>query len=85
MKKLLLILLCVPLMFSCGEKEEKRDNKLQEEKSRTNPTKELMINTLYSFLDAIKQKDYKNAASYFISYEDLDKTIEVIAKVAKTL
>jgi hypothetical protein len=27
MKKLLLILLCVPLMFSCGEKEEKKEEK----------------------------------------------------------
>ncbi|MDC0202017.1 leucine-rich repeat domain-containing protein [Flavobacteriales bacterium] len=26
MKKLLLILLCVPLMFSCGEKDEEKDN-----------------------------------------------------------
>ncbi len=26
MKKLLLILLCVPLMFSCGDKKDKTDN-----------------------------------------------------------
>ena len=28
MKKLLLLLLCVPLLFSCGEKEEK-DNEIE--------------------------------------------------------
>ena len=37
MKKLLLILLCVPLIFSCGEKEEKDKIKkeLSEEKLQT--------------------------------------------------
>ena len=29
MKKLLLLLLCVPLMFSCGDKGEKKDNFMQ--------------------------------------------------------
>ena len=29
MKKLILILLCVPLMFSCGEKNEEKDIKIQ--------------------------------------------------------
>ena len=30
MKKLLLLLLCVPLLFSCGEKEEEKDNDTKE-------------------------------------------------------
>ena len=34
MKKLLLILLCVPLMFSCGEKEEKKDGKIKKSEDK---------------------------------------------------
>ena len=41
MKKLLLLLLCVPLMFSCGEKEEK-DNKINKLEKRV--TMDLLIN-----------------------------------------
>ena len=40
MKKLLLLLLCVPLMFSCGEKEEKKDNTENTEKKEENVQKE---------------------------------------------
>ena len=37
MKKLLLIFLCVPLMFSCGEKNtEKDDNKVGSDNNKTN-------------------------------------------------
>ena len=37
MKKLLLILFCLPLMFSCGEKNiEKYDNKVGSDKNKTN-------------------------------------------------
>ncbi|MDC0202022.1 hypothetical protein OAJ56_02140 [Flavobacteriales bacterium] len=34
MKKLLLILLCVPLIFSCGEKEEKNEENIQKEEKK---------------------------------------------------
>ena len=47
MKKLLLLLLCVPLMFSCGENEEKDNNtKNTEKKERTEEEKRIeMYNT----------------------------------------
>ena len=44
MKKLLLILLCVPLIFSCGDKKDKTDNtenkEIENDKSSPNKEKE---------------------------------------------
>ena len=63
MKKLLLLLLYVPLIFSCGEKKEKKET--------TIPTKELMINTLYKLHDELKSKNYENTTEYFIYTDSL--------------
>ena len=63
MKKLLLILLSVTLIFSCAEKKEKKET--------TNPTKELMINTLYELHDELKNKNYENSIEYFIFTDSL--------------
>ena len=56
MKKLLLILLCVPLI-GFGQ-------------SVKHPTKELMINTLYELHDELRNKNYENAIEYFFFGDD---------------
>ena len=41
MKKLLLLLLCVPLMFSCGENNKKKEKDIEDnEKNQENVQKE---------------------------------------------
>ena len=53
MKKLLLILLCVPLMFSCGEKEKK-----SESKGKTLEENDLDFNNLKGKIESVKAKQY---------------------------
>jgi hypothetical protein len=47
MKKLLLILLCVPLLFSCGEKNEEKVNDEEKFKIEDNLSKELTIEMIW--------------------------------------
>jgi hypothetical protein len=57
MKKLLLILLCLPLI-GFGQ-------------SVKHPTKELMINTLYKLHDELRNKNYENAIEYVFFNDSL--------------
>ena len=80
MKKLLLILLSVTLIFSCAEKKEKNET--------TNPTKELMINTLYKLHDELKNKNYDNSIKYIIFTDSLflaNRGVEFTDTVRKRL
>ena len=42
MKKLLLILLCLPMMFSCGEKEDKKEENKDKGSLNKEITKEMI-------------------------------------------
>ena len=54
MKKLLLLLLCVPLLFSCGEKNEENDTE-NTEKNDINELKE--NNNKYGYFPDTPQKN----------------------------
>ena len=63
MKKLLLILLCLPMIFSCGEKKIEKDVKENNAEKRNNTEKQ--INTIKIF-DGANTEGECNLSKYFI-------------------
>ena len=80
MKKLLLILLCVPLLFSCGEKDDKikkleeRIDELENKKEDTENKKD--VENDYNMKNKIKNKvdDLKEQKDFYISEIKRDST-----------
>jgi hypothetical protein len=76
MKKLLLILFCLPLMFSCGEKDDKikkleeRIDELENKKEDTENKKE--VENDYKIKN--KVDDLKEQKDFYISEIKLDST-----------
>ena len=73
MKKLLLILLCVPLLFSCGEKDDKI-KKLEERIDELENKKD--VENDYNMKNKIKNKvdDLKEQKDFYISEIKRDST-----------
>ncbi len=70
MKKILLILICLPLLFSCTETKKNQIKTSSSKKDR--PTKTLLIKTLYDFAYQINKEDYDAAANFYVDDNDFD-------------
>ena len=71
MKKLLLLLLCVPLIFSCGETQEERIKRIAEEEFYSNLADDLGVDELNGLSLELQEKQSR-LKIYLISTEFTD-------------